>query len=64
EILAALGDHDLAMARLESAAEEHATDLMWIGVRPAFAGLRQHARFRQLAARIGVPPGSTTRNSG
>ena len=64
EILAALGDNDLAITRLESAADEHATDLMWIGVRPAFAGLRTDVRFRKLAARIGVPPGSTTRNSG
>lgn len=63
EILAALSQNDEAIARLQAAAEERATDLMWIGVRPAFAKLHQDARFRHIAARIGVPPGATGRSS-
>ena len=34
EIAAALGDADDAIARLQTAAEERAADLMWIGLRP------------------------------
>lgn len=64
EILAALGNHDEAIVRLQAAAEERATDLMWIGVRRAFTALRPDARFRHITARIGVPPGASTKSSG
>ncbi|MGV3709641.1 MAG: FlgO family outer membrane protein [Gemmatimonas sp.] len=57
EILAALGDKDAAITRLQNAAEERAADLMWIGIRPAFRSLRKDPRFRHIAARIGVPGG-------
>lgn len=57
EVLAALGQTDEAIARLQSATDERAVDLMWIGLRPAFHTLRKDARFRHIAARIGVPPG-------
>ena len=57
EIVAALGDTDDAIARLQIAADQRAADLMWIGLRPAFHGLRSDARFRHIAARVGVPAG-------
>ena len=59
EIAAALGDSDDAIARLQTAADERAADLMWIGLRPAFQSLRKDVRFRHIAARIGVPPGKS-----
>lgn len=64
EILAALLRNDEAIVRLQAAAEERATDLMWIGVRPAFMKLQADARFRHIAARIGVPPGTNSKSSG
>ena len=57
EIVAALGDSSDAIARLQLAAEERAADLMWIGLRPAFRSLQKDARFRHIAARVGVPSG-------
>ncbi|MEP6834262.1 MAG: FlgO family outer membrane protein [Gemmatimonas sp.] len=59
EIAAALGETDDAISRLQIAAEERAADLMWIGLRPAFQSLQKDARFRHIAARVGVPAGQT-----
>jgi len=39
---------------LETAAEIRATDLVWLNVRPVFAGLRAEPRFAALVARLGL----------
>lgn len=57
EILAALGERDDAIARLQLATDERAADLLWIGLRPAFNTLHDDARFLDITAQIGVPPG-------
>jgi tetratricopeptide (TPR) repeat protein len=50
----AVGDIDSALAWLERAKDEHATDLAWIGVRPSFDPLRLHPRFLALTSSIGL----------
>jgi tetratricopeptide (TPR) repeat protein len=56
QIQAAVGDLDSALASLERAREERATDLVWIGVRPTFDPLRLHPRFLALMSGIGLAP--------
>lgn len=41
----ALGEHDAALERLEAAVPERSTDLIWLGVFPAFAALRGDPRY-------------------
>jgi serine/threonine protein kinase/tetratricopeptide (TPR) repeat protein len=51
---AALGDGDAALNRLEAARDLRATDLVWIGLRPVFDGLRDEPRFAQLLVDTGL----------
>jgi TolB-like protein/tetratricopeptide (TPR) repeat protein len=50
----ALGEHRAAVDELERAADERATDLVWLNVRPAFRPLRSEPRFQDLVARLGL----------
>jgi serine/threonine-protein kinase len=50
----ALGDPGAALSSLERAVEAHATDLVWIGVRPVFDAVRLDPRFEALIQRIGL----------
>ena len=51
---ASLGEIDEAISALERAADQRATDLIWIGVRPVFDPLRGHPRFDALIRRVGL----------
>ncbi|MDQ6612565.1 MAG: hypothetical protein M3Y64_09025 [Gemmatimonadota bacterium] len=55
EILAALGRDDDALAMLDLAVADRATDLVWIGARPAFSRLNSHPRFRALMQTLRIP---------
>jgi eukaryotic-like serine/threonine-protein kinase len=50
----ALGERELAFALLEKAYEEHDSQLQYLGVSPAFDGLRADPRFQDLLRRIGI----------
>jgi tetratricopeptide (TPR) repeat protein len=52
QITAALGDHDRTMGYLEEGFALRATELVWLGVRPAFDGLRSDLRFIDLCSRV------------
>jgi hypothetical protein len=54
QVHAALGELDPAVAALERAADAREPEVVLIGVRPAYAPLRGHARFDALRARVGV----------
>ena len=54
QVHASLGEVGLAVDALERAAEVREAELVFIGVRPAYAPLRGDARFDALRARIGV----------
>ena len=54
QVQAGLGRRDDALASLECAVEERATDLIWLGVRPMYDGLRGEARFAALLERMGL----------
>ena len=54
QVHAALGEPDLALAALERAAEERDPEIVFIGVRPAYAPLRSDPRFVALREKIGV----------
>ncbi|HVX41611.1 MAG TPA: protein kinase [Gemmatimonadaceae bacterium] len=51
---AALGEDDAALAALDEAIALRATDLIWLGVRSVFDGLRARERFVTMAEKIGV----------
>lgn len=53
-IALALGDRDGAVASLRQAITERATDLAWLGVRPVFAPLRDHAEWPELLTSVGL----------
>lgn len=55
QIQLALGAKSEALDLLEKAAEQRATDLLWLKVRPTFAALVDEPRFRALADSIGLP---------
>lgn len=57
EILAALGESTGAVARLELAVQDRASDLGWVGARPAFRELGAAERFREVVRRVGLPTG-------
>ena len=50
-VRAALGDLDGAIADMEQAIDARAVEVIWIGVRPAYAALRADSRFPALEAR-------------
>jgi serine/threonine protein kinase/tetratricopeptide (TPR) repeat protein len=54
QVHAALGEPDLALAALERAAEERDPEIVFIGVRPAYASLRSDPRFVALREQVGV----------
>lgn len=54
QLLLGLNLYDEALSRLEQAVEVRATDLTWIGVRPAFKPLRSEVRFRSICKQIGL----------
>jgi serine/threonine-protein kinase len=56
QVHAALGETEAGMDALEQAHASRATDLVWIGVRPVFDGIRLHPRFEQLTRAIGLGP--------
>ncbi len=51
-----LGQVEVALDLLESAARQNAADLLWLGVRPVWDALRGHPRFAGLLHRINLPP--------
>jgi hypothetical protein len=53
QVHAALGDTDAALEALAHAMEQRATNLAWVGVHPAFAPVRNDARFVALLNRMG-----------
>ncbi|TVP54850.1 MAG: hypothetical protein EA351_12300 [Gemmatimonadales bacterium] len=56
QVQTALGQNDAALDELETAADLHAPDLVWIGVRPTFDPIRTEPRFQELMRRIGLAP--------
>ncbi|MBI4472671.1 MAG: protein kinase [Acidobacteria bacterium] len=53
-----LGDQESVFRLLEQAFKLRTTDLIWLGIRPFFDGLRADPRFLELCLRIGFPPPS------
>jgi serine/threonine-protein kinase len=54
QLLLGLNLYDEALHRLEQAVAVRATDLTWIGVRPAFKPLWSEVRFRSICKQIGL----------
>ena len=54
QLSVALGEHDLALARLEAAADDRAVDLIWAGVKPVYDPIAATPRFRAVLARMGI----------
>jgi eukaryotic-like serine/threonine-protein kinase len=54
QLHSALGDHGATLDALERARDARATDLVWIGVRPAFDAVRLEPRFEALVRQIGL----------
>ena len=54
QLHAALGDHGATLDALQQARDARATDLVWIGVRPAFDAVRLDPRFEALVRQIGL----------
>ena len=61
QLYARAGDLDRAVESLEKAYQTKEGALAWVNVEPSFRPLRDDARFRQIAARIGVSGGGRTR---
>ncbi|MEP6762783.1 MAG: protein kinase [Gemmatimonadaceae bacterium] len=55
EILAAMGRDDDALTILDLAVKDRATDLVWIGSRPAFGRLLNHPRFVAIMQTMRLP---------
>jgi serine/threonine-protein kinase len=53
QLHSALGDHGATLDALEQARDARATDLVWIGVRPAFDAVRLDPRFESIEREIG-----------
>lgn len=54
QIETGLGQIEPALKNLRKAVEVRATDLIWLNVRPAFAGLRSHEGLAEIAAAVGL----------
>jgi hypothetical protein len=52
---AGLGDNGRALEFLERAGEERSPRLVFLGVEPAFDGLREDPRFAALRRKLGLP---------
>ena len=57
EIEAAIGNNERCLTRLDEALLQHATDLVWIGSRKAFAAIERNLHFRSIAATVGIASG-------
>ena len=55
-VATALGRIEPALDLLDAAADAHAPDLLWLGVRPAWDALRPHPRFAALLRRLHLAP--------
>jgi TolB-like protein/DNA-binding winged helix-turn-helix (wHTH) protein/Tfp pilus assembly protein PilF len=55
--LAVLGQKADALRELEAAYAQHSTMMPLVGTEPAFAGLHEDARFREIARKVGLTPG-------
>jgi serine/threonine-protein kinase len=53
-VLVGLGRNEEAIAELQQAQELRASDLIWLQVRPSFAGIREDPRVRQVALAMGL----------
>jgi len=53
-VLVGLGRNEEAIAELQQAQELRASDLIWLQVRPSFAGIREDARVRQISRTVGL----------
>jgi predicted Zn-dependent protease len=49
-----LGETDLALDDLERAREERSLSMLWLGIDPDYASLREEPRFQAIAGRYGV----------
>ncbi|HEY5218922.1 MAG TPA: protein kinase, partial [Gemmatimonadaceae bacterium] len=56
QLHAALGNVDAALDALDRAHAQHATDLVWVSVRPTFDTLRLYPRFHALVQALGLAP--------
>jgi tetratricopeptide (TPR) repeat protein len=54
QVLIGLGRGDEALTRLARAQDERATDLIWLGVRPMYDGLRDSDRFAVVLSSLGL----------
>ena len=52
-----LGEHERALDLLEEAVGMRAADLVWLGVRPIYRPLRDHARFEAILETVGLRSG-------
>lgn len=59
QVMTALGKRDEALDLLEEAREQRSSDLIWLRVRPAFDGLREAPRFRNLLEALGLVEAET-----
>ncbi len=63
QLHSALGSRSGTLEALERARDLRATDLVWIGVRPAFDAVRLDPRFEAIVREIGLQASATTLNS-
>jgi TolB-like protein/tetratricopeptide (TPR) repeat protein len=54
QVLIGLNENELALGRLEAAAEVRATEMIWLGTRPVYDPLRESERFQALVAQVDV----------
>jgi len=54
QVLIGLGREGDALAELEQAVEERATDLIWLAVRPSYDPIRDTPRFKAILADVGL----------
>jgi serine/threonine protein kinase/Tfp pilus assembly protein PilF len=63
QVQAGLGQVDAATRNLERGLEAHAADLIWVGVRPAFRGIREDERVVRIMQRTGLGTAATRAES-
>jgi serine/threonine protein kinase/tetratricopeptide (TPR) repeat protein len=54
QVCIGLGDRDAALAWLERASAERATEMIWLGVRPIFDAVRNDKRFQKILQTVGM----------
>ncbi len=50
------GEPERGLFWLQQALARHQTELLWLGVDPAYAPVREHPQFAELLRKIGLPP--------